>query len=113
GADHRQTIHAALTVSVETLAPGVDVAAYHEATLRRLGDAYGTVSRGPWRGGFVDVLQAETPLSILRSKRFFRAAAGRGYQLGFEARADVYPRVSRWCDIIAGTLEIGPEMRRP
>jgi hypothetical protein len=33
---------------------------------------------------------------------------GRAYGLTFEAREDVFPRVSRWCDLVAGTLRVGP-----
>ena len=29
-----------------------------------------------------------------RGKRFYRVVEGRGYTLAFEARSDVYPRVS-------------------
>ena len=47
-----------------------------------------------------------------RAKRFYRVVEGRGYSLAFEARADVYPRVSRWCDMFAATLKAGAEMEQ-
>ena len=38
--------------------------------------------------------------------------AGAAYSLAFEAREDVFPRVSRWCDLIASTLRVGPGAAR-
>ena len=52
-------------------------------------------------------------MATSRSKRFYRVAEGRGYTLAFEARDDAYPRVARWCDMIASTLKVGPEVGRP
>jgi len=45
-----------------------------------------------------------------RNKRFYRVAESRGYVVAFEARADVYPRVIKWCDMIASTLKVGSEV---
>ena len=60
-----------------------------------------------------DVLHSETPVAVTRAKRYYRVADGRGYTLACEARDDIYPRVSRWCDMIASTLKIGPEAKAP
>ena len=54
---------------------------------------------------------AETPMSASRVKRFYLVAGGRGYSLAFEAREDVFARVSRWCDLIAETFKVGAERR--
>jgi len=56
------------------------------------------------------VLWVETPMAVSRAKRFYRLVEGRGYALAFEARDDIYPRVSRWCDMIASTLKVGSEV---
>ena len=103
-----QTVHASLTLTVEHVPAGGD--------RRRLlpGDA-GEARRD---------LPAPEPHPVegrLRRRRCARrrrwrsraasasiaCAEGRGYTLAFEARDDVYPRVSRWCDMIAATLEGG------
>jgi hypothetical protein len=111
GADRRQTVHASLTVTVEPVAGDVD--AFYVSTMQKLGDAFTILSHNRWDGGYVDVLQSETPVAVSRGKRFFRAADGRGYSLAFEARDDVYPRVSRWCDLIAATFKIDGEAPPP
>jgi hypothetical protein len=61
----------------------------------------------------VDVLHSETPVAVTRGKRYFFVADGRGYTLACEGRDDIYPRVSRWCDMIAATLVVGAEVTRP
>jgi hypothetical protein len=105
-------VHALLTVTVEPFAEG-DVAAYYEGTREKLGDAYQLLNHVSWQGGFADVMRVETPISTSRVKRYYRAGSGHGYSLSFEAREDIYPRVSRWCDYIASTLKVGGEMTRP
>jgi hypothetical protein len=102
------TVHAALTLTVEP-APEGGVDAFRERSLKKMGDAYQLVDHQVWRDGVMDVLQFETSLATSRSKRFYRTANGRAYGLAFEAREDVFPRVSRWCDLIASTLRIGAE----
>ena len=54
-----------------------------------------------------------TIIAESRVRRYYRVDGARGYSLTFEAREDVYPSVYQWCDIIAGTLRIGNEMRQP
>lgn len=110
-ADKQQTVHASLTVTVEPV-PG-DVDAYYKATMEKLGEPFVVLNHTPWRDGYVDVLHSETPVAVSRAKRFYRVAGGRGYTLAFEARDDIYPRVSRWCDMIAATLKVGPEVAGP
>jgi len=105
-------VHALLTVTVERFADG-GIEAYYEGTREKLGDAYQLLNHVSWQGGYADVMRVETPISTARVKRYYRAAAGRGYSLSFEAREDIYPRVSRWCDYIASTLRVGEEMRKP
>ena len=113
GAEKKQTVHASLTLTVEP-APGDGSAdAYEKATMDKLGEAFVMLSHAPWRDGYVDVLHSETPMAVSRSKRFYRTAGGRGYSLALEARDDIYPRVSRWCDMIAATLKVGPEVTAP
>ena len=108
-----QTIHASLTLTVEPAPEDGSVEAYYEAALERLGDAFSVLSHQPWKDGYVDVTHSETTVAVSRSKRFFRTAEGRGYSLVCEGRDDIYPRFSRWCDIIAVTLQIGSEVGRP
>jgi hypothetical protein len=113
GADKQQTVHASLTLTVEQ-APGDGSAeAYQKATMDKLGDAFVVISHQAWRDGYADVLHSETPVAVTRSKRYYRTAAGRGYSLALEARDDIYPRAWRWCDMIAATLEVGPEVSGP
>ncbi len=104
-----QTVHASLTLSVEPAPGDGTVEEFRRATRARQGDAFALIASEPWRGGIQDLLQTETPMAVSRSKRFYRTAGGRAYGLAFEAREDVFPRVSRWCDLIASTLRIGPE----
>jgi hypothetical protein len=111
GTDKRQTVHASLTLTVEPA--GADVDSYYKTTMSKLGDTVVAISHTPWRGGYVDVLHSETPVAVTRGKRYYRVADGRGYTLACEGRDDIYPRVSRWCDMIAGTLDVGPEVKRP
>jgi hypothetical protein len=106
-----QTVHASLTLTVEKAPDDGSVEAFRAAARRKLGDSFALIGSQPWRDGVQDLLQTETPLTVSRSKRFYRTAGGRGYGLTFEAREDVFPRVSRWCDLIASTLRIGPEVK--
>lgn len=105
-----QTVHASLTLTVEAVGGDGGIEAFYSETRRKLGDSFVILDHKPWKGGYLDVMRAETPVSTSRVKRFFRAANGRGYSLAFEAREDVYARVSRWCDLIADTLRIGAEL---
>ena len=105
-----QTVHASLTVTVEPLGPGGNLDSLYEASRAKLGDAFPLLSHAPWPpNGYVDVMRSETPVTVSRVKRFYRARDGRGYALTFEAREDVFPRVSRWYDLIASTFQAGPE----
>lgn len=106
-----QTVHASLTLTVETVAGDGGLDAYYSEMRRKLGDSFVILDHKPWKDGYRDVMRAETPVSTSRVKRFFRAADGRGYSLAFEAREDVYARVSRWCDLIADTFKVGAELR--
>ena len=105
-----QTVHAALTITVENFPAASTPEAFHLAMKAKLGENFQLLSHSAWKDGFVDVLRTETPMSESRGKRFYRLAEGRAYTLAFEARADVYPRVSRWCDMIAATLKAGAEL---
>ncbi|MBI3932791.1 MAG: hypothetical protein HY317_05190 [Acidobacteria bacterium] len=112
GADKgHETVHATLTVSVEPAPGDGAVATYYQATKDKLGEAYRVLSHTPWRDGYVDVMRVETPVTVSRIKRFYRVGGGRGYSLVFEVRDDVFGRVSRWCDMIAGTLRVAGEVQ--
>lgn len=105
-----QTVHASLTVTVEPLGPGGNLESLYEASRAKLGDAFPLLSHVPWPpNGYADVLRSETPVAVSRVKRFYRAEGGRGYSLTFEAREDVFPKIFRWCDLIASTFKAGPE----
>jgi hypothetical protein len=99
-----QTVHASLTITVEP-AEG-DLEDYYAATRAKLGESFQVVSHKPWKDGYVDVMSTETSMADSRVKRFYRIGQGRGYGLTFEARADVYPRVARWYDLIADSFRI-------
>lgn len=105
-----QTVHASLTLTVEPLASGGNLESLYEASRAKLGDAFPLLSHAPWPpNGYVDVMRSETPIAVSRVKRFYRAEGRRGYSLSFEAREDVFPRVSRWYDLIASTFRAGAE----
>jgi hypothetical protein len=104
-----QTVHASLTVTVEPAPGDGSVEEFRAATRRKHGDAFALIGYQDWRDGVMEVLQTETPLAVSRTKRFYRTANGRAYGLAFEAREDVFTRVSRWCDLIAATLRVGAE----
>ena len=109
-ADHgRQTVHASLTLTVEPLPADATVDTFYSETMRKLGDAFKVLGHTSWKDGYADVLWVETPMAVSRNKRFYRVAEGRGYTLAFEARDDVYPRVSKWWDMMAATLKVGSE----
>jgi hypothetical protein len=110
-ADRRETVHASLTLTVEPLPASVTVDDFYDEAVRKLGDPFKVLSHTPWNGGYADVLWVETPMAVSRNKRFYRMAEGRGYTLAFEARDDAYPRVVKWCDMIASTLKVGSEVR--
>jgi len=99
-----QTVHASLTLTLEK-APAGGAQAYYDAARLKLGDAFKVVSHEPWHTGFVDLMTVETPISASRVKRFYDATGSRAVSLTFEARADVFGRVNRWCDLIASSFE--------
>jgi hypothetical protein len=107
GTDKRQTIHAALSVTLEAVPDGGGLREYYDATRRKLGDNYQVSSHQAFRGGYVDVMKTETPLAVSYIKRYYFADGGRGCSLSFEAREDVFPRAARWADYIASTLHLG------
>jgi len=109
-ADRRETVHASLTLTVEPLPGNATVDGFYNEAMRKLGDAFKVLSHTPWKDGYADVVWVETPMAVSRNKRFYRMAEGRGYTLAFEARDDAYPRVVKWCDMIASTLKVGSEV---
>jgi hypothetical protein len=113
GAENGQTVHAALTLTSEAAPGDGSLDAFYKALRARLGEPSRLTSHGPWRDGYADVERSESPMAVSRVKRFYRVHQGRGYTVAFEAREDVFHRVSRWCDIIAATLAVGPEVTRP
>lgn len=105
-----QTVHASLIVTAENVPATSNADAFFQAMQSKLGENFQLLSHTAWKDGYVDLLRTETPMAESRGKRFYRVAEGRGYTLAFEARADIYPRVSRWCDMIAATFKAGAEM---
>jgi hypothetical protein len=104
-----QTVHASLTVTVEPVPGDRSLDTFYTSARARQGEAFQVISHKPWRSGYVDLLQTETPLAVSRVKRYFRVAGLHGYSLAFEAREDVFHRVSPWCELIAETLRVGSE----
>ncbi len=103
----RQTVHASLSVTFETVPEGGGLAEYYETARRRLGDNFQLTNHAAFKGGYVDTMRTETPVAISYVKRYYFAQRGRGCSLSFEAREDVFPRASRWADYIASTLRFG------
>jgi hypothetical protein len=101
----RQPYGASLTVTVEP-APAGGVDGFHAAVRQRLGQTVLLLNTLGWRGGKVDMMRTETPLAVLRVKRYYWTSGSRGYSVACEGREDVFPRVTRWCDVIASTLEL-------
>ena len=83
---------------------------YYQAVRARLGEAFSPSSHQPWRDGYADLERIETQVATSRARRYFRVSDDRGYVLACEARDDVFHRVARWCDMIASTLAVGPEV---
>ncbi len=108
-----QTTHASLTVTVEPVPGGGDLDRYYQTIRDKQGESFQLLNHTPWKGGYLDVLRTETPIATSRVKRYYRADAGRGYSLTFEARDDAYFKVSRWYDLIAETLRVGAEASQP
>jgi hypothetical protein len=105
-----QTVHASLTLTVEPAPSGLEP--FYKAQRAKLGEAFSLFSHNPWQGGYVDMMGTETPMSESRVKRFYRTSNGRGYTLAFEAREDVFGRISRWCDLIASTFMVAGDTAR-
>ncbi|HXY39928.1 MAG TPA: hypothetical protein VEQ10_09670 [Vicinamibacteria bacterium] len=105
--DKRETVNAALSVTLEPVPEGGGLREYYESTRRKLGENYQVTSHQAFRGGYVDVMRTETPVAVSFIKRYYYAEAGRGCSLSFEAREDAFPRASRWADYIASTLRFG------
>jgi hypothetical protein len=107
-----QTVHSSLTLTVEP-ASSEDLQSFYDATRAKLGDAFAVLSHQPWGDkGFVDVMRSETPVTVSRAKRYYRLEGRRAYSLAFEAREDVFPRVHKWYDLIAGTFRVGGEAEK-
>jgi hypothetical protein len=100
-----ETVHASLTLTVEPAPEDGRLESFYAAVQERLGDSYKILSHAPWDGGYADLMHAETAVAASREKRYYRLAAGRAYSLSCGARSDVFHRASRWCDLIAGTLQ--------
>lgn len=108
-----QPVHASLSVTLESVPRSGDLREYYDATRAKLGENFQVSSHQGFRGGFVDVMRTETPVNVTYIKRFYFANAGHGCSLAFEAREDVFPRVSRWADYIASTLQLAPPPGTP
>ena len=104
-----QTVHASLTLAAEEIGGDGRLDTFYDNTRLKLGSAFDILGHRSWRGGYADEMGAETSMAASRAKRFYLAAGGRGYSLAFEAREDVFGRVSRWCDLIAETFKVGAE----
>ena len=104
-----QPVHASLSVTLEPLPAGGGLPEYYQATRAKLGDNFQVTSHQGFRGGYVDIMRTETPVAVTFIKRFYFAAGGRGCSLSFEAREDVFSRMSRWADFIASTLRMSGE----
>jgi hypothetical protein len=109
----RETVHASLSLSVEPAPDDGTLESYYHQSRINLGDSFQILDHKPWRGGYADVLRTETPLAMSQVKRFYKVESGRAYSLTLEARDDVFPRVGRWYDLIAGTFRAGNEMKTP
>jgi hypothetical protein len=101
-----QPVHASLTVTLEPVPAGGGLPEYYQATRAKLGENFQVTSHQGFHGGYVDIMRTETPVAVTFIKRFYFAGGGRGCSLAFEARDDVFPRVSRWADYVASTLQI-------
>jgi hypothetical protein len=109
----RETVHASLSLSVEKAPDDGTLDAYYRQSRINLGDSFQVLEHRAWRSGYLDVLRTETPLSSSQVKRYYRVAGSRGYSLTLEARDDVFPRVSRWYDLIVSTFRVGEELKTP
>jgi hypothetical protein len=102
-----QAVHASLSVTFEEIPEGGGLAAYYDATRRKLGDNFQVTNHAGFKGGYVDTMRIETPVAVSYVKRYYFAQGSRGCSLSFEAREDIFPRASRWADYIASTLRFG------
>jgi hypothetical protein len=103
-----QTAHASLIVTFEPVPGGGGLAEYYDSTRRKLGENFAVIEHREWGDGYADLMRTETPVAISYVKRFYRARGGMGCSLVFEAREDIFPRLSRWADGIASTLQTSP-----
>jgi hypothetical protein len=103
-----QTVHAALTMTVEKMAEETGIEAFYAATRARLGENLRVLDHESWRGGYADLMRTETSIAVSYVKRFYRTRGRRGISLAFEGREDVFWRIEGWPDLIASTLELNP-----
>jgi hypothetical protein len=104
--EKRETLHAALSLTLEPAPPG-GLDEYYEATRRKLGDNYVVAGHDVVKDRIVDLMRTETPLAVSYIKRYYYVAGGRACSLSFEAREDVFRNASSWADAIASTLRLG------
>lgn len=108
GADrNRRTAHASLTITVESLKPGGDLETFYASALAKHGDTFLVLSHEPWRSGYADHVRTETSMATSELRRFYLVLGGKAFTLSFEGRDDVFPAVSSWCEVIAGTFLVG------
>jgi hypothetical protein len=100
-------------LTVEPLPIGATLESFYDGARQKLGESFTVTSHGPWQGGYVDVMRTETPIAVSYVKRFSRVEGRRAYTLSFEARDDVFPRVTRWYDGIASTFKTGADPVKP
>jgi hypothetical protein len=108
-----ETVHASLSLTVEPASGDGSLESYYQQSRLNLGDSFLVLDHKEWHGGYLDVLRTETPLAMSQLKRLYKVESGRAYSLTLEARDDVFPRVGRWYDLIAGTFRAGSEMNAP
>jgi len=109
-----ETVHAAMTLTVEPVPDSDGLIGYYERTRSKLGENFLVVSHRDWQGGYVDVMRTETSLAVSYVKRFYRTADSRACSLSLDAREDVFPRASAWVDVIASSLRLSaPGEGRP
>jgi len=108
--DDGRTVHAALTLTVESLPEESDLESFYTSARERLNPSFDVWRHEPWGDGYEDLMHTETSMASSREKRFYRVSGGRGYTLSFVGRDDVFHLVSSWFDTIAGSLKVGSEV---
>ncbi len=110
----RETVHASLSLTVEPAPEDGSLESYYQQSRVNLGDSFQILDHKEWRGRLPRRAAHGDSARDVPAEAVLQGGLGpRATRLTLEARDDVFPRVGRWYDLIAGTFRVGSEMKTP